>query len=154
MNGWILEFFQENCNGIVQIDGQGFFSPKGNSSWRWKIRYCHGSPRSPATQAYFNTPNDGFNEAVRRCSTTSLPSGLHSLLLRPVCRHAARSNGSATWDGVASAYPAKKSHTRPLPTRSMETAFPRLHQSISTNGLRNAIISSPTSVICLVPRWI
>lgn len=28
-NGWILEFFQENCNGIVQIDGQGFFSPKG-----------------------------------------------------------------------------------------------------------------------------
>jgi hypothetical protein len=29
MNGWILEFFQENCNGIVQIDGQGFFSPKG-----------------------------------------------------------------------------------------------------------------------------
>jgi hypothetical protein len=29
MNGWILEFFQENCNGVVQIDGQGFFSPKG-----------------------------------------------------------------------------------------------------------------------------
>ena len=28
-NGWILEFFQENCTGIVQIDGQGFFSPKG-----------------------------------------------------------------------------------------------------------------------------
>lgn len=28
-NGWILEFFQENCNGIVQVDGQGFFSPKG-----------------------------------------------------------------------------------------------------------------------------
>jgi hypothetical protein len=28
-NGWILEFFQENCNGIVQMDGQGFFSPKG-----------------------------------------------------------------------------------------------------------------------------
>lgn len=28
-NGWILEFFQEHCNGIVQIDGQGFFSPKG-----------------------------------------------------------------------------------------------------------------------------
>lgn len=28
-NGWILEFFQENCNGLVQIDGQGFFSPKG-----------------------------------------------------------------------------------------------------------------------------
>ena len=28
-NGWILEFFQENCNGIVQIDGQGFFSPRG-----------------------------------------------------------------------------------------------------------------------------
>lgn len=28
-NGWVLEFFQENCNGIVQIDGQGFFSPKG-----------------------------------------------------------------------------------------------------------------------------
>ncbi len=28
-NGWVLEFFQEQCNGIVQIDGQGFFSPKG-----------------------------------------------------------------------------------------------------------------------------
>ncbi len=28
-NGWILEFFQENCNGVVQIDGQGFYSPKG-----------------------------------------------------------------------------------------------------------------------------
>ncbi len=28
-NGWILEFFQENCNGIVQIDGQGIYSPKG-----------------------------------------------------------------------------------------------------------------------------
>ena len=28
-NGWILEFFQDNCTGIVQIDGQGFFSPKG-----------------------------------------------------------------------------------------------------------------------------
>ncbi len=28
-NGWILEFFQENCNGIVQMDGKGFFSPKG-----------------------------------------------------------------------------------------------------------------------------
>lgn len=28
-NGWILQFFQENCDGIVQIDGQGFFSPKG-----------------------------------------------------------------------------------------------------------------------------
>lgn len=28
-NGWILEFFQENCNGLVQVDGQGFFSPKG-----------------------------------------------------------------------------------------------------------------------------
>lgn len=28
-NGWILEFFQENCKGIVQIDGQGFYSPKG-----------------------------------------------------------------------------------------------------------------------------
>lgn len=28
-NGWVLEFFQENCNGVVQVDGQGFFSPKG-----------------------------------------------------------------------------------------------------------------------------
>ena len=28
-NGWILEFFQEHCNGLVQVDGQGFFSPKG-----------------------------------------------------------------------------------------------------------------------------
>lgn len=28
-NGWILEFFQEQCNGIVQVDGQGFYSPKG-----------------------------------------------------------------------------------------------------------------------------
>jgi hypothetical protein len=29
-NGWILEFFQDNCHGIVQVDGQGFFSPKGD----------------------------------------------------------------------------------------------------------------------------
>jgi hypothetical protein len=29
-NGWILEFYQENCNGIVQVDGQGFYSPKGD----------------------------------------------------------------------------------------------------------------------------
>ncbi len=28
-NGWILEFYQENCNGIVEVDDQGFFSPKG-----------------------------------------------------------------------------------------------------------------------------
>ncbi|HEY7532837.1 MAG TPA: hypothetical protein VH681_08695 [Nitrospiraceae bacterium] len=28
-NGWILQFFQENCNGVVQVDGQGFFSPGG-----------------------------------------------------------------------------------------------------------------------------
>jgi hypothetical protein len=28
-NGWILEFYQEQCNGIVQIDHQGFYSPKG-----------------------------------------------------------------------------------------------------------------------------
>jgi hypothetical protein len=29
-NGWILEFYQEQCNGIVQIDNQGFYSPKGD----------------------------------------------------------------------------------------------------------------------------
>ena len=29
LNGWILEFYQEQCNGIVQIDKQGFYSPKG-----------------------------------------------------------------------------------------------------------------------------
>lgn len=28
-NGWILEFYQDQCNGIVQVDGQGFYSPKG-----------------------------------------------------------------------------------------------------------------------------
>lgn len=28
-NGWILEFYQEQCNGIVQIDKRGFYSPKG-----------------------------------------------------------------------------------------------------------------------------
>jgi len=28
-NGWILQFYQEQCNGIVQVDGQGFFSPGG-----------------------------------------------------------------------------------------------------------------------------
>ena len=28
-NGWILEFYQEQCNGIVQIDDHGFYSPKG-----------------------------------------------------------------------------------------------------------------------------
>jgi Fe-S-cluster containining protein len=29
-NGWILEFFQDQCSGIVQIDNQGFYSPKGD----------------------------------------------------------------------------------------------------------------------------
>lgn len=28
-NGWILQFYQEHCNGIVQVDDQGFFSPRG-----------------------------------------------------------------------------------------------------------------------------
>jgi hypothetical protein len=28
-NGWILQFFQENCDGLVQIDGQGFFNTEG-----------------------------------------------------------------------------------------------------------------------------
>jgi len=28
-NGWILEFYQEHCNGIVQVDDKGFYSPKG-----------------------------------------------------------------------------------------------------------------------------
>jgi hypothetical protein len=29
-NGWILQFFEENCDGMVQIDGQGFYGPEGN----------------------------------------------------------------------------------------------------------------------------
>jgi len=29
-NGWILEFYQDQCNGIVQIDDQGFYSPQGH----------------------------------------------------------------------------------------------------------------------------
>jgi hypothetical protein len=29
-NGWILEFYQEQCNGIVQIDKQGFYSTQGD----------------------------------------------------------------------------------------------------------------------------
>lgn len=29
-NGWILQFYQEQCHGIVQIDGIGFYSPKGD----------------------------------------------------------------------------------------------------------------------------
>jgi hypothetical protein len=28
-NGWILQFFEENCDGMVQIDGQGFYNPEG-----------------------------------------------------------------------------------------------------------------------------
>jgi hypothetical protein len=28
-NGWILEFYQDQCKGIVQIDHQGFYSPQG-----------------------------------------------------------------------------------------------------------------------------
>jgi hypothetical protein len=28
-NGWILQFFQENCDGLVQIDGQGFYNGEG-----------------------------------------------------------------------------------------------------------------------------
>ena len=30
LSGWILEFYQDQCNGIVQIDNQGFYSPKGD----------------------------------------------------------------------------------------------------------------------------
>jgi hypothetical protein len=29
-NGWILQFFEENCDGMVQIDGQGFYGPEGD----------------------------------------------------------------------------------------------------------------------------
>ena len=29
-NGWILEFYQDQCKGIVQIDYQGFYSPQGD----------------------------------------------------------------------------------------------------------------------------
>lgn len=29
-NGWILQFFEENCDGMVQIDGQGFYTPEGD----------------------------------------------------------------------------------------------------------------------------
>src|SRR5262245_15188594 len=28
-NGWILQFYQEQCKGVVQVDGQGFYSPSG-----------------------------------------------------------------------------------------------------------------------------
>lgn len=28
-NGWILQFFEENCDGMVQIEGQGFYGPAG-----------------------------------------------------------------------------------------------------------------------------
>ncbi len=28
-NGWMLQFFQENCDGMVQIDGQGFYDEMG-----------------------------------------------------------------------------------------------------------------------------
>jgi hypothetical protein len=28
-NGWILEFYQDQCDGIVQIDHHGFYSPQG-----------------------------------------------------------------------------------------------------------------------------
>jgi len=28
-NGWLLQFFQENCDGMVQIDGQGFYNAEG-----------------------------------------------------------------------------------------------------------------------------
>jgi hypothetical protein len=29
-NGWVLQFFEENCDGMVQIDGQGFYGPEGD----------------------------------------------------------------------------------------------------------------------------
>ena len=29
-NGWILQFFEENCDGMVQIDGQGFYGAEGD----------------------------------------------------------------------------------------------------------------------------
>src|SRR5207247_2343922 len=28
LNSWILQFFEENCDGMVQIDGQGFYDPE------------------------------------------------------------------------------------------------------------------------------
>lgn len=48
-NGWILQFFQENCDGIVQIDGQGFFSPKGELIVELDPQYDEGDgiPSTP-----------------------------------------------------------------------------------------------------------
>ena len=51
--GWILEFFQENCNGIVQIDGQGFFSPRGELVVDMEESEESGKDGSPVLQ------NDG-----------------------------------------------------------------------------------------------
>ncbi len=52
-NGWILEFFQDNCNGIVQMDGKGFFSPKGELMVEIDDELSSDddvAPASPATQ--------------------------------------------------------------------------------------------------------
>ncbi|WP_454061095.1 hypothetical protein [Candidatus Nitrospira salsa] len=53
-NGWILEFFQENCDGIVQIDAQGFFSPKGDlvvDMQETSESPTDGAPTLPAAEA-------------------------------------------------------------------------------------------------------
>ncbi len=49
-NGWILEFFQENCNGVVQIDGQGFYSPKGELIVDMEEADESGKDRGPTPQ--------------------------------------------------------------------------------------------------------
>ncbi len=49
-NGWILEFFQENCNGIVQIDEQGFFSPRGDLVVDMEESQESGNDGSPVLQ--------------------------------------------------------------------------------------------------------
>lgn len=54
-NGWILEFFQENCNGIVQIDGQGFFSPRGELVVDMEESVENGEDGSPSLDKESNS---------------------------------------------------------------------------------------------------
>ena len=47
-NGWILQFFQENCDGMVQIDGQGFYDAEGQNIF--ELPAIDDRPEKPEAQ--------------------------------------------------------------------------------------------------------
>jgi hypothetical protein len=48
-NGWILQFFQENCDGMVQIDGQGFYDEAGELLFELPPADDDPEPQAPPT---------------------------------------------------------------------------------------------------------